>query len=265
MNPEVVTSFGSPDPNASPLNLVQLVQLLNSLVSTEIKGSYIPYIIQGTQPSVDDQDKAWIELDTGGRPKAIRIFYTGPSGGKWRRIYNGMIGEVRGFTGDPGYTTSGPFDNQGLGIVGGDYDGWHILNGKDGVADLSNQFVVGARMNVNGNAGGWDAAQGWQTYVDATTGLLHAGGAWKTAVLPENIPLPVANDPATPVKFNHYDVSGVTVNHGGKLWGDDVDHGEGNKVPPYPPAGYPGNTAPKPLFAPPPFYALAWITFVGYK
>ena len=270
MNPEVFTQFASPDPNASPLNLIQLVDLLNRLVSSQIQGSYLPYIIQSIQPGVDDQDKAWIELDTGGRPKSIKTFYNG----HWRRVYNGMLGEVRGFTGAPGYSTTGPFDVNGLGIIGGDYDGWHIMNGLGGVPDLSNQFVCGANMRNADTAGGYDSAKGWETYIkDLTPPVTNAGGGtWLTILTKEHIPLP----PLNLTNMDTYEVSGATIQNGGHLWG--VQDGNTptwrpipsgtppSKTNPYPPDGWVVDpTPPVGVFTAPPFYTLAWITFVGYQ
>lgn len=74
MNPAVLTTFANPDPEAAPLNITQLVALLNTLVMSEIQGSYIPYVIQHETPNVDDRDKAWIYTDTQGRPVEIRIW-----------------------------------------------------------------------------------------------------------------------------------------------------------------------------------------------
>ena len=270
MNPQVQIDFASPDPNASPLNLTQLVQLLRELVSGEILGSYTPYVIGGTTPGVDDQDKAWIELDTGGRPKSIKTFYNG----HWRRVYNGMLGEVRGFNGAPGYNTTGPFDVHGLGIIGGDYDGWHIMNGQDGVPDLSNQFVCGANLNNSGTAGGYDSTKGWETYIaDLTPPLTTAGGGtWLTKLSKEHIPFP----PLATTFMNRYSIGpsggGEQVNDSGLLWGlnDTASHKSipsGN--PPqttyqYPPTGWGDPDNPVGAFTAPPFYSMAWIVFVGY-
>ena len=274
MNPEISTSFNTPDPNANPLNLTQLVQLLDRLVSTQMIGSYIPYVLQSTQPGVDDQDKAWIELDTAGRPKSIKVFYNG----HWRRIYNGMLGEVRGFSGNPGYNTTGPFDVTGLGVIGGDYDGWHICNGQGGTPDLSNKFVCGANLNnPPGHSGGYDSTNGWETFIDTTTGSIAGGGAWKPVIKPENVSLPVLSQ----TFMSRYRIGGggETEDTAGLLWGVDAGAPLGHwpipgGTPPstsytYPPSTWPanggaGNPAAIGFMAAPPFYSLAWMIFVGY-
>src|SRR5215469_8248916 len=101
MNPPLQITVGSADPNAAPLTVNELFALLQTVISGEIIGSYIPYIIGGDVPGVDDRDKAWIRLDTAGRPIETKVFYNG----NWRRIYNGMLGEIRIFSGDPTITT----------------------------------------------------------------------------------------------------------------------------------------------------------------
>src|SRR5678815_1302584 len=147
-NPEVVTQFGNPDPDAAPLNITQLVALLNTLITSQIQGSYIPYVIQHGEPGVNDRDKAWIYVDTQGRPVETRIWWE--NGSAWRRVYNGMIGEVRMYNGNPGTD----FDSDGLGNIGGNYDGWHLCNGKDGTPDLSDNFPIAAHMNnADGHTG----------------------------------------------------------------------------------------------------------------
>lgn len=261
MNPEVFTQFASPDPNASPLNLVQLVDLLNQLVSSQIQGSYLPYVMQSTQPGVDDQDKAWIELDTGGKPKSIKIWYVGSSGGNWRRIYNGMLGEVRGFSGDPGYSSTGNFDTHGRGNIGKDYDGWHICNGQDGVIDLSNQFICAANLNTNGSATGYNTATGkWETIIHippAPDIVAPGGGLWTTMLKPENIPLPAKDRTAG---VDKYTADGNARATNGDLYGVPDASSDVYLVPADP--GFSDTTA---IFTAPPFYTLAWITFVGYQ
>jgi hypothetical protein len=167
-NPTVLTQFAAPDPTSTPFTIVELVALLNALVNSEIQGSYIPYVIGHDVPGVDDEDKAWIELDTSGRPLAVKTFYNG----KWRRIYNGMLNEIRMFWGDPANTAD--WDSDGRGIVGGRYDGWQICNGKNGSPNLTDRFMVGAHMDNSAGHVGYSG--GWQTFVDGV-GDLQTGGA----------------------------------------------------------------------------------------
>lgn len=241
-----------PDPNAAPLNLIQLFQLANVLVSSEIQGNYLNMVIQSTQPGADDQDKAWVVIDGAGRPLAIKTFYNG----KWRRIYNGMIGEIRGFSGDPGYNATGNFNTNGLGNVGGEYDGWHLCNGKDGTPDLSNRFLVGAEMSPAPH--GYSDGK-WKTKIDDK--IYDTGGQWTEVLKPENIPVPAM--PA--VRFRHWYADGnIPQPHTGNLWGvpaSPPNHTDNDDLV----AKVDGNASPVGVFIGPPFYSLAWIIFVGYQ
>lgn len=247
MNPSVLTQFGTPDPNASPLNIVQLVALLNQLVSSQIQGSYIPYIIQNATPNVEDQDKAWMFVDASGRPIETRIFYNG----SWRRIYNGMLGEVRMYQGDP--TTD--FDSTGLGLVGGRFDGWALCNGSNGTADLSDHFIAAANMNQPGN--GYNSGH-WQSKI---TGVLANTGGNNQIILNANTtyraPYPATFDPSRQ-QMDRYHASGDGNDAGGDLWGiNSVQH---QVIVPQDA----GNTTPDPIPSVNPFISLGFITFVGY-
>lgn len=249
INPPVLTQFGNPDPNAAPLNITQLVQLLNTLVSSEIQGSYIPYVLQNSTPGTENQDKAWIVLDSQGRPVAVKVYYNG----NWRRVYNGMIGEVRLYHGDPTID----FNTNGLGLVGGEYDGWHLCNGQDGTPDLSDRFMVAGHMNnANGHTGYND---GWQTFIDGTTDQKTGGD--------KEITLDAATTyaphiPAVNTQF--YTATGNTPQpHTGDLWG---------KLGTSPPTDWnvlvpeiPGNPTPDPIPVLNPFIAIGFIIFVGYS
>ena len=257
-NPTVTTVFASPPPNANPLNLIQLFQLANLLVSSTIgTDQFLNVVIQSDEPGVDNRDTIWVVTNTTGNPLAIKIWHPGSS--KWRRIYNGMMGEVRGFTGDPGFNETGNFGPTGTGNIGGEYDGWHVCNGQDGTPDLSNQFIVGADMaaTYHGYTGGQ-----WVTKTDATTAV-STGGQFNQLLTAENIPLPVLS--TVDLKMDRYRIGsgGETVDAGGLLWGQPNTLKQ-IIVPEYPPANYPGNAAPKGVSTTPPFYSLAWITFIGY-
>jgi len=45
MNPPLDLHCGPPDPTASPLDIVQLFALIDSHLSGEILGSYVPYVM----------------------------------------------------------------------------------------------------------------------------------------------------------------------------------------------------------------------------
>lgn len=246
MNPGITTQFGNPDPNASPLNITQLVQLLNALVSSQMQGSYVPYVLQQATPNVEDQDKAWIVLDSSGRPIAIKIYYSG----NWRRVYNGMIGEVRMYNGDP----TVDFDGNGLGLVGGTYDGWHLCNGQDGTPDLSDNFLVAGHMNNSGGNNGYDS--GWQSTVLAS-GIAKTGGA-NTITLDAATTYTPARDAITARRFhadgNAPDATGDLLGLGDTATQQQLVGG----------AAYAGNTSPTAISIVPPFIAIGYIIFIGY-
>lgn len=250
MNPPVITQIAHADPNADPLNINELIDLLNTLLSSQITGSYIPYVISNTAPGVDDQDKAWIELDATGRPKAIRTFFSG----NWRRIYNGMLGEVRGFSGDPTDLTK--WDANGHGVIGGDYDGWQICNGLNGSPDLSDKFLIGGHMNNSGGHSGYSS--GWQTFVDGVADLKTGGNA--------SVTLDAAHTyfPGTPdVVARFWSATGNAPNpHVAGLWGvksNSTPADNDNIV-----NGVAAHTTPDPINILNPFIAIGWMIFQGY-
>lgn len=248
-NPDVITQFASPDPDAAPLNITQLVALLNTLVASEIQGEYFPYVIQNSTPGVDDRDKAWIYIDTQGRPIEIRIWWD--NGGAWRRIYNGMIGEVRMYNGNP----ATDFDTDGLGTVGGRYDGWHICNGKDGTPDLSDVFPIGAHMNNEDGHVGYSS--GWQTFVDGVADKKTGGHkdftlTNATTFRPE---VPETTARRHSADGNAPDPTGTLLGTGSGATQYPLQGGG---------AGDPGNESPTPVPLLPPFTAIAFIIFVGY-
>ena len=261
MNPTLTTTFAHADPTVAPITINELIDLLNILVATNLNGSYIPYILQTGTPGVDDQDKAWIELDSANRPRAIRTFYQG----NWRRVYNGMIGEVRGFTGAPGYgDPPALFNSTGLGNIGLEYDGWAICNGENGTPNLTDKFIIGAHMDNSNGQQGYDS--GWQTFVNGVDAL-KTGGEAKTMILPVHLPELAS---ALEISGNEPNIGGpdhatahVLVDraygataHVARDAIDPIHYGaDPNGTPPQPQEEFP---------VLPPFYALAFITFKGY-
>jgi hypothetical protein len=250
MNPPILTQFAAPDPNAAPLTVAQLVALLNLLVSSEIQGSYIPYIVQAGTPGVEDQDKSWLELDSNGRPIDIKIFWHG----HWRRVYNGMPGEIRGYSGDP----SVDFDSRGLGKVGLTYDGWHLCNGMDGTPDYTDKFPIGAHLNNVGHPGYNPTSGQWETWVNNTVGE-HTGGAKDFTLGPTN----TWSVYEPPVRARLWSAStNAPAPHTGGLWGlsSNTNDSDNDNIAP----AIPGNQTPDKVNVINPFVAQAWIIFVGY-
>ncbi len=230
MNPPVVITVGSADPNAAPLTVNELFTLLQTVISGQIIGSYIPYIIGSSTPSVDDQDKAWIQLDTSGRPLAIKTFF----GGLWRRVYNGMINEIRGFWGDPTVLTD--WDANGHGIAGGEYDGWQLCNGLNGSPNFTDKFIIGGHLDNSAGHIGYNS--GWQTFIDGVADLKTGGFSYipiQTVHVPNltvpEIPAipaipaippipPIPPIPAGPIIPAHT----ISIDIGGNEYKADADH-----------------------------------------
>lgn len=249
-NPFIETKFDPPDPNATPLNLTQLFQLASALVHSTMLGSYTPYVLQNGEPDVSDQDKVWFEQDPQGRPVSIKVFWNG----KWRRMYNGMLGEIRGYTGNPGQD----FDSTGWGVVQGEYDGWHLCNGNDGAPDFSDQFLIGAHMNNEGHSGYMDSE--WVTWVGTETGM-HDGGSKDVTLKENNMFFPSGN--IGTLKVGTYQITGATLVAGETKWGQPSASDETKNTTLN--IQSEGSTAPDPVKILPPFVALAWIIFLGYR
>lgn len=268
-NPPPVTGhFAHADPNAAPLTLNELIDILNSLLSIQINGSYIPYVVQHGTPGADQSDFAWIELDSGGRPLSMRIYYAG----RWRKIYSGMIGEIRMYSGDPG--DGDIWTPLGHGVVGGDYDGWQICNGNNNSPDLSDKFIVGAHMNNKDGHTGYN--KHWQTFVDGTSDL-QLGGAKDNMIALNQLPPfnpfgPEGATPPPPLGTNDVTIHGFMAkdpdpNPGPAAPLFDVNYA--NQKPVNWTLGHYGasphdNDPQKAVPTLPPFYAFALIIFQGY-
>jgi hypothetical protein len=269
--PPVVTEFGMPPPDAAPLNLTQLFTLANKLVSSRIDGNYLPYVLQSGQPSVNDQDKVWFEQDSQGRPVAVKVWWIGSGpNGAWRRIYNGMMGEIRGFHGAPGY---GPapalFNTNGMGNVGLEYDGWHLCNGKDGTPDLSDKFICGAHMNKLDSKSDYEDGE-WQTMVAGGDNPKHTGGAKDFTLSDATTWRPVRPD----LWVGRWTASTPQRDDDSLMYGfpKKVATGTDSGTPdPNDPPNHlilpkdEGNAEPNPVSVINPFVALGWIIFVGYQ
>lgn len=244
MSLPVTTTFSNPNPISSPTTLTETVAILNTLVASSLNGSFTPYIIQSAVPTVEQQGYIWVKLTgAGNKPTGVYVYY----GGAWRKIYTGLPSEIRMFSGDP----AGYFDANGLGVVGADWDGWHLCNGKDGVIDLSDKFIVAAHMS---NALGSGYAGGWKTYV---TGSALATGGSKEATLDADTAYWPGHGA---INLQRWGADGNTPATDGGMYGVSGTPSAVVEVQ----AAYAGNTSPDPFEILPPFYALAYAVFVGY-
>jgi hypothetical protein len=258
MNPPVQVTFGHADPTDNPLNINELIDLLNRVVMGEITGSYIPYVVGSATPNVTDQDKAWLKQDTQGRPIALMTFWRG----NWRRVYNGMLGEIRGYSGNP----KDDFDDTGLGKISEQYDGWALCNGQNGTPDLSDKFILGGHMNDDDTNVGYD--DGWQARITGPNGVTanyKTGGRFLETLGYNNLPI-LSNATGTEAPglwirgkeakedTAHTDIEVLVDTHFANATSHEV-----NITPtPY------GKSPPDPIWSLSPFVAAGWIIFVGY-
>jgi len=268
MNPPLQITIGSADPNANPITVNELFALLQTVISGEIIGSYTPYILGHDTPSVDDQDKAWIELDTAGRAIAIKTFYAGA----WRRVYNGMIGEIRGYSGDPSADFNQVNGVYTSGKVGERYDGWYLCNGLNGTPNLSDKFLLGAAMDNVGKDG---YSNGWQAAITGPDGTVQGyktGGRFIETLIQDNLPLLSNAVPGDAPGLwiygkegkdgtSHPDAVPLVDTNYANLKPNQVNLTQnltGGEPGPY------GKNPPTPVWTTPPFVALGWIQFKGY-
>lgn len=233
-------TFAAPDPDAAPLTLTQLVAVLNTLATIDIPGTLTPYIVSITKPAVDDQDKIWHKIDAVGRPLGTFKFYNG----LWRQEYTGIIGEVKMYAGDP----TVDFDSTGLGLRGKRWDGWALANGNNATANLSNRFIVAGAID-NVGITGYNGV--WRTNVAG--GALNEGGRTSFTSDANNTYYP----PTTATQLRLFTADGNVPTGSGDLYGV----GGGSIVTP----ATVGNTSPPAIPIIPPFYALAYVGFVGYE
>lgn len=210
-------------------------------------------LIQSSQPGVNDQDKLWIQTDPGtNRPRALKVFWNG----NWRRVPNGMMGEMKYYSGNPAID----FDTTGRGNVGGEWDGWALANGNNGTADLSDKFIVTAHMTPGG--GGYTT--GWLTNVGAGLSgwtMVPSGGAPGTLIVTNQLPqIDIVNN-AREYQAN----AGNTPMHlyGGSSWTGPA-HNRVDSFSCGDPDGF--NPCPTQQLFPtlPPFYAFALAQWIGY-
>lgn len=240
MSLPVTVSIASPDPAAAPTTLTQLIVVLRTLITAVLTGDYIPYVQGSATPSVSDEDKVWHRTDVGGRPMGTYVYYNGG----WRRQATHRLNEVVMYRGQPDID----FDGTGLGIVGGEWDGFALMNGNNGTEDMSDRFMVASHMT--------DMAIGFlsgQHSTNASGATLHTGGA-------KDITLDATNTfrPAkAAVKISKWKADGNTPDAGSGLLGagstvDLVPADAGNETPPAIPTL-------------PPYFAIAFCQWVGYS
>jgi hypothetical protein len=226
-----------PAPACYPADVNGLLQMIaggglsGTIPDTAGGGIYVG----STAPSSALTNKVWFKTDGAGRPIGVYQFYNG----NWRPVYSGWYGEIRVFAGNPG----GLFDGTGRGVIGQPFDGWALCNGQNGTLNMANRFIVGSY--------GFDGS-GWVTSVEGAA--KYNGGVGTTTLQSNN--LPSLQTPSFGV------MSGPITGGGGAFIGAEnatfqnywrVRDGSGNIV---------GGQVP--FTNCPPYYAFAFIQFIGY-
>lgn len=241
----VTTQFASPEPGFCPASYEQLVNNLNQLVESTLPGTFTPYIVQDATPSIAQQSYIWYKT-SGGKPVGTYKYY----GGLWRKVYTAALGDVKMFSGDP----TAHFDAVGLGIPGGEHDGWRLLNGIGGFPDFSDKVPIGAHMNGNSGIPAYSA--GWRTTASGVP--LQEGGATQVTLTNLTTYRPARAE----VTAYEWTATGAAGGLGGPLFGEEAGHGTGLPVTLLPADA--GNTTPNSFSILPSYRAIAFAVFVGY-
>lgn len=239
---DVLILFDNPDPGDCPTTFQENIDLLNELVSGSIVANITPYIRQTATPTVDQQNLVWHKIDVDGRPIGTFVFYSGA----WRREYSGRQDEIRYFMGDPGVH----FESNGRGIVGGEWDGFALCNGSNGTPNLTDKFIVGAKMDDLG--AGYPTGGPWKSTVSGSAE--QSGGVNEITLDNDNTYRPTSAG----LTVGLHTATGNAPGSGGPLYGSNLTY------PLALIAADAGNTDPDEIPTLPPYYALAITKWVGY-
>ncbi len=241
--PEPITiTLANPAVDACPETFAEAINLIRTLLTAEIPDPFTPYVAGSGTPAVNQQSYIWFKTDTDGRPVGVYKFYSGA----WRRVYNGSPGEIRIFNGDPGV-----YFTVGVGNPGSEWDGWALCDGVNGRLNLTDRFIVAGHLDNSDGTAGYSA--GWQTKV--TGSPLQTGGAKDHTLVDANLPEMTVN-----ISGNHFDP--LRNQTSDQVLIDD-DWKISPVVPPIPLASF-GQAVPVPVPTVPPFYAVAYVQFIGY-
>lgn len=171
----------------------------------------------------------------------------------WWQVYTGKPGEIRMFVG----YTAGYFDSSGFGIEWSGWEGWALTNGQNGTINLANLFSVpGYRFDGN-----W-----WVTNVtDGTTDTYYNGSG-------QQFTIAVWNFPIVALWLNATNFYKWTASNTGELWmvrdpGPPTSGGQatGNQNYWTYPLDANGIYLNYPMSRIPPYIAVGYVQFVGYR
>lgn len=241
MSIAVNITLDNPSPEDCPTNLTETFEIIRESIHGSVEANITPYVRQAATPGVDQQTLVWHKIDVDGRPIGTFHYY----GGAWRREYSGRQNELRYFMGDP----SIHFESDGRGIISGEWDGFCLANGNNGTPNLSDQFIVCAKMDDLGV--GYPTNGPWKTNV---SGSAEQTGGVKDITLTEATTWRAAK-PA--VELGRRTADGETPNPTGGLFG------YGTTMQTIIPADA-GNETPDAIPTLPPYFASAACVWVGY-
>lgn len=248
MSLPIVNTWANPDPLAKPTTLTELIAIERTLLTSEVTGTYLPYVVGQNTPAVEDQDKVWHRLDSPGRPAGTYLYYNG----MWVREAPSQGALVGYFVGDPTVW----FDGTGLGLPGPgpvslDFFGWALMNGNNGTANLSDKFIILGRMD---NVGITGYAAGWRTNVNGVPEAV--GGVVDITSDATNTYRPATDA----LNVGRWEASGMG-RADNELYGSvgDGTHPEAILIP-----ADAGNPTPPAIPTVPPFIAFAMIQWLGY-
>jgi hypothetical protein len=153
-----------PDVNAL-LTLIATLGLRGTIPDNSGGGIFVG----SSQPSSSLTNKVWLQVDAAGRPIGFKVFYNG----NWRFVQNARYGDLR----MSAISIGSDIDGNGLGVIGGLFDGWAFCDGRNGTPDLRNRFPV---MCDNGST--------LTTNVDPTNPNSRVGGAPNHVIQRTNLP-----------------------------------------------------------------------------
>lgn len=244
MSIPAVTNFADADPDAKLTTLQALIVVLRGLVSTVLPDDLMPYVIGSSIPSVDDQGKPWIRIAGDGTPFGTYVYKSG----FWIREGPLLGARIGIYAGNPAIDFDGTGRGlKGVGPIAADAYGWALMNGQNGTGDISDKFIIAAHMS-DLSVG---YSSGWRTNVTGvTTG---SAGASEVTLTADQVYRSAQNA----IRAAKYQADGNTPS--GDLYGVTNGSTDFDIL-----AADAGNTTPDPVPTVPPFYALAYVQFIGY-
>lgn len=157
----------------NPVTVQDAINQVADNTTYQINGDSAVVVVGPNNPTVEDQGKVWLRTSPCGAPLAW--FRWNVKSKMWRRVIQGLPGEIRIFCGDPSLY----FDNTGLGIPTAEWDRWALANGGNGTVGLQDKFI----------ACGQPSGGAWVVNFDSkNTGVSTGGNAYLTIEI-YNIPV----------------------------------------------------------------------------